>query len=179
MSGQEPNQRRPSGGSNSSGSKTGSSRKKGQPKKLIHRNSNSPLDHQQQSSPDSVYAPSNYSPKEEDQRPTPSSSRSSNGHAEGPMDFSKSNRDDDGEERPLVINESEPEIKHRSRTPSMTPVSQSGLPNPAQFLQSIRGQMPYGNLPFPFPPPGLGADHARTSSESSGPVDHDSERDDR
>ena len=48
------------------------------------------------SSPDSIYdsTPSNYSPKEEDQRPTPSSSRSSHDATEGPMDFSKANRYD-------------------------------------------------------------------------------------
>ena len=96
-----------------SSSKTGSSRKQGQPKKLIlHSNMMTPPE-SHSPSPESFYVPANRSPRfdQENKCPTPSSSRSSldgNG-SDFPMDFSKSRQNIKEEEGdgPLVINESD------------------------------------------------------------------------
>ena len=91
---------------NGSSAKTGSSRKQGQPKKLILHSNITPTE-SQSPSPESFYLSSNQSPRfeQENKYPTPSSSRSSlegNG-SDFPMDFRQSII----EEGPLVINESD------------------------------------------------------------------------
>ena len=98
-------------------------------------------------------------------------------------------RDDSGEERPLVINEAEPESKRsRSTAPALGAEQNQASPSVAAAnlqllsnLQTMRHAMPWNNPPFPFPP-ALGAEQNRASSETSthtSGVDHDSERNDR
>ncbi len=176
-------------------------RKKGQPKKLILHRSTTPPE-SQSPSPESVYAVSNESPRDENRRPTPSSSRSSHDGPESQMpmamDFSKPrDQNDDSDERPLVINEVTEPVNKKGRIepphmPLMPALSQAPMPvttAAATMLQNAMKQnmswmsgMNGVNNPFSMMHAAAvslgGGDPNRTSSESSG-VDHDSEREDQ
>ena len=169
--------RPPSGGSSNSSNgsqKTGSSRKKGNPKRLIPLNATTPPE--SPSSSNSLYAQSSNNESPENQRSTPTSLKS-NEPSETPMDFSRPKNDD--EERPLVIAETPEPKRSRSNEPpaNSTPILPETTMATAQILQSMRqnwaGQIAAGGNPFSMM---LNEHQNRTSSESSG-VDHDSERD--
>ena len=171
--------RPPSGGSSNSSSsqKTGSSRKKGNPKRLIPLNG-APDVHritppESPSSSNSLYAQSSNNESPENQRSTPTSLKS-NEPSETPMDYSRPK--DNDEERPLVIAETPEPKRSRSNDP-IIPTSTPVLPETTmagQILQSMRQNWAAGGgNPFSMVNTEL---QNRTSSESSG-VDHDSERD--
>lgn len=174
--------RPPSGGSSnssnaSSSQKTGSSRKKGNPKRLIPLNG-APDVHritppESPSSSNSLYAQSSNNESPENQRSTPTSLKS-NEPSETPMDYSRPK--DNDEERPLIIAETPEPKRSRSNDP-IIPTSTPVLPETTmagQILQSMRQNWAAaGGNPFSMM---LNEHQNRTSSESSG-VDHDSERD--